>query len=163
MFGNWGGLILQIVVTIVVVLGLIAGVYWLVRRYSAGGLGRIGRGRVAVQLLDTAQSVSRVWRFSSDLHCADCDIPTCWMLPTSPRIPMNPVTPLCPTASRFANCITLHSTTSSLRSVPTIESKFDLRSWPKSMDRCWSLAFRTSMASSFSFPIVQINARIRIA
>ena len=35
---------------------------------------RIGRGRVAVQLLDAAQSVLRVWRFSSDLHCADCDI-----------------------------------------------------------------------------------------
>jgi flagellar protein FliO/FliZ len=46
MFGEWGGLILQVTISIVVVLGLIAVVYWLVRRYSSGGLGRIGRGRV---------------------------------------------------------------------------------------------------------------------
>ncbi len=46
MFGSWGGLILQFTVTLVVVLVLIAAVYWLVRRYSSGGLGRIGRGRV---------------------------------------------------------------------------------------------------------------------
>jgi excinuclease ABC subunit A len=35
---------------------------------------RIGRGRVAVHVLDGAERVARVWRFSSDLHCADCDI-----------------------------------------------------------------------------------------
>jgi excinuclease ABC subunit A len=35
---------------------------------------RIGRGRVAVHVLDDAQSATRVWRFSSDLHCADCDV-----------------------------------------------------------------------------------------
>src|SRR5438045_1021731 len=46
MFGEWGGLILQVTISIVIVLGLIAVVYWLVRRYSSGGLGRIGRGRV---------------------------------------------------------------------------------------------------------------------
>jgi flagellar biogenesis protein FliO len=46
MFGSWGGLILQFTVTLVVVLVLVAAVYWLVRRYSSGGLGRIGRGRV---------------------------------------------------------------------------------------------------------------------
>jgi len=46
MFGEWGALILQLTITVVVVLGLIAVVYWLVRRYSSGGLGRIGRGRV---------------------------------------------------------------------------------------------------------------------
>jgi hypothetical protein len=46
MFGSWGGMILQITITLVVVLVLIAAVYWLVRRYSSGGLGRIGRGRV---------------------------------------------------------------------------------------------------------------------
>lgn len=46
MFGSWGGMILQISITLVVVLALIAVVYWLVRRYSSGGLGRIGRGRV---------------------------------------------------------------------------------------------------------------------
>src|SRR5664279_2142049 len=46
MFGEWGGLILQVTISIVIVLGLIAVVYWLARRYSSGGLGRIGRGRV---------------------------------------------------------------------------------------------------------------------
>jgi hypothetical protein len=46
MFGSWGGIILQFTITLVVVLALIAVVYWLVRRYSSGGLGRIGRGRV---------------------------------------------------------------------------------------------------------------------
>ena len=35
---------------------------------------RIGRGRVAVHVLDDAERTARVWRFSSDLHCADCDI-----------------------------------------------------------------------------------------
>ncbi|HKS56663.1 MAG TPA: excinuclease ABC subunit UvrA [Steroidobacteraceae bacterium] len=35
---------------------------------------RIGRGRVAVHVLDGAERAERVWRFSSDLHCADCDI-----------------------------------------------------------------------------------------
>jgi excinuclease ABC subunit A len=35
---------------------------------------RIGRGRVAVRVLDEAQSATHVWRFSSDLHCADCDV-----------------------------------------------------------------------------------------
>jgi flagellar biogenesis protein FliO len=46
MFGQWGSLILQFAITIAVVLVLVALVYWLVRRYSTGGLGRIGRGRV---------------------------------------------------------------------------------------------------------------------
>jgi excinuclease ABC subunit A len=35
---------------------------------------RIGRGRVAIHVLDEAERAARVWRFSSDLHCADCDI-----------------------------------------------------------------------------------------
>jgi excinuclease ABC subunit A len=35
---------------------------------------RIGRGRVAVHVLDGAERAVQVWRFSSDLHCADCDI-----------------------------------------------------------------------------------------
>jgi excinuclease ABC subunit A len=35
---------------------------------------RIGRGRVAVHVLDGAERAVHVWRFSSDLHCADCDI-----------------------------------------------------------------------------------------
>ena len=35
---------------------------------------RIGRGRVAIHVLDDLERAARVWRFSSDLHCADCDI-----------------------------------------------------------------------------------------
>jgi excinuclease ABC subunit A len=35
---------------------------------------RIGRGRVAIHVLDEAERVACVWRFSADLHCADCDI-----------------------------------------------------------------------------------------
>jgi excinuclease ABC subunit A len=35
---------------------------------------RIGRGRVAIHVLDDSERAARVWRFSSDLHCADCDI-----------------------------------------------------------------------------------------
>jgi flagellar protein FliO/FliZ len=46
MFGDWGGLVLQFAVTAAVILGLVGLVYWLVRRYSGAGLGRIGRGRV---------------------------------------------------------------------------------------------------------------------
>jgi hypothetical protein len=57
MFGDWGAVILQFVVTAVVVLGLVAVVLWLVRRYSAGGLGRIGRGRVPRLAIIDAMSV----------------------------------------------------------------------------------------------------------
>jgi flagellar protein FliO/FliZ len=46
MFGEWNGIAVQFGVTIVIILALIALVYWLVRRYATGGLGRIGRGRV---------------------------------------------------------------------------------------------------------------------
>jgi flagellar protein FliO/FliZ len=46
MSGQWGSTILQFVITFAVVVVLAAVVYWLVRRYSNGGLGRIGRGRV---------------------------------------------------------------------------------------------------------------------
>lgn len=45
-FGAWGAVVIQFLVTILVIAGLIALVYWLIQRYSPGGLGRIGRGRV---------------------------------------------------------------------------------------------------------------------
>ena len=36
---------------------------------------RVGKGRVAVHVLNEAsEPTGMVWRFSSDLHCADCDI-----------------------------------------------------------------------------------------
>jgi hypothetical protein len=57
MFGDWGALALQFVVTAVVILGLIGIAYWLVRRYSAVGLGRIGRGRVPRLAIMDAMSV----------------------------------------------------------------------------------------------------------
>jgi hypothetical protein len=46
MSGQWGSTILQFVITFAVVVVLAGVVFWLVRRYSNGGLGRIGRGRV---------------------------------------------------------------------------------------------------------------------
>lgn len=57
MFGDWGALLLQFLITAVVILGLVALVYWLVRRYSAAGLGRIGRGRVPRLAIIDAMSV----------------------------------------------------------------------------------------------------------
>jgi hypothetical protein len=47
----------QFLITAVVILGLVALVYWLVRRYSAAGLGRIGRGRVPRLAIVDAMSV----------------------------------------------------------------------------------------------------------
>jgi excinuclease ABC subunit A len=35
---------------------------------------RIGQGKVNVHVLDDEGKEAQVWRFSSDLHCADCDI-----------------------------------------------------------------------------------------
>ena len=35
---------------------------------------RHGRGKVSVHILDEAGNAGAPWRFSSDLHCADCDI-----------------------------------------------------------------------------------------
>jgi len=57
MFGDWGALLMQFLITAVVILGLVALVYWLVRRYSAAGLGRIGRGRVPRLAIIDAMSV----------------------------------------------------------------------------------------------------------
>jgi len=57
MFGDWGALLMQFLITAVVILGLVALIYWLVRRYSAAGLGRIGRGRVPRLAIIDAMSV----------------------------------------------------------------------------------------------------------
>jgi hypothetical protein len=57
--GDWGYLILKIAITIVVILILTALVYWLVRRYSAIGLGGIGRGRVPRLAVVDALTVDR--------------------------------------------------------------------------------------------------------
>jgi flagellar biogenesis protein FliO len=57
MFGDWGALLMQFLITAVVILGLVGLVYWLVRRYSAAGLGRIGRGRVPRLAIIDAMSV----------------------------------------------------------------------------------------------------------
>jgi DnaK suppressor protein len=57
MFGDWGALLVQFLITAVVVLGLVAVVFWLVRRYSAAGLGRIGRGRVPRLAIIDAMSI----------------------------------------------------------------------------------------------------------
>ena len=46
MFGDWDGIILRILITIAVVVVLAGIAWWLMRRYSATGIGGIGRGRV---------------------------------------------------------------------------------------------------------------------
>lgn len=57
--GDWGYLILKIAITVVVILALTGLVYWLVRRYSAIGLGGIGRGRVPRLAVVDALTVDR--------------------------------------------------------------------------------------------------------
>ncbi len=57
MNGDWSGLLVQFAVTAIVILALIALVYWLMRRYSAAGLGKIGRGRVPRLAIVDAMSV----------------------------------------------------------------------------------------------------------
>lgn len=57
MFGDWGTLIVQFAVTAAIVLALVAAVFWFVRRYSTGSLGRIGRGRVPRLAVVDAMSV----------------------------------------------------------------------------------------------------------
>ncbi len=46
LFGEAGARVAQFVITVVVVLGLIALAYWVVRRFAGFGIGGIGRGRV---------------------------------------------------------------------------------------------------------------------
>ena len=57
--GDWGYLILKIAITVAVILALTGLVYWLVRRYSAIGLGGIGRGRVPRLAVVDALTVDR--------------------------------------------------------------------------------------------------------
>ena len=45
-FGAWGAVVAQFILTVIIVLGLIGAVWWFVRRYSGVQFGGIGRGRV---------------------------------------------------------------------------------------------------------------------
>ncbi len=45
-FGDWGAVVAQFLLTVIIVFGLIAAVWWFVRRYSGVHFGGIGRGRV---------------------------------------------------------------------------------------------------------------------
>lgn len=45
-FGEWGAVVAQFLLTVVIVFGLIGAVWWFVRRYSGVHFGGIGRGRV---------------------------------------------------------------------------------------------------------------------
>ena len=45
-FGEWGAVVAQFLLTVIIVFGLIGGVWWFVRRYSGVHFGGIGRGRV---------------------------------------------------------------------------------------------------------------------
>ena len=57
MFGDWGTLLLQFLITAVVVVALVGIVWWAARRYSSAGLGRLGRGRVPRLAIVDAMSV----------------------------------------------------------------------------------------------------------
>jgi hypothetical protein len=58
-FGVWGAVVVQFVLTVAIVLGLIAIAWWLVRQYSGVRLGGIGRGRVPRLAVVEAAHVDR--------------------------------------------------------------------------------------------------------
>jgi hypothetical protein len=75
---------------------------------------RIGRGRVALHVLDDAERVVRVWRFSSDLHCADCDIH--YREPTPSLFSFNSPLGACESCRGFGRIIGIDFGSSSRRS-----------------------------------------------
>jgi len=66
---------------------------------------RIGRGRVNVQLVDEAEPPQRLdtWRFSSELHCADCDL--AYQAPTPSAFSFNSPLGACDTCRGFGRVI----------------------------------------------------------
>src|SRR5262245_58868638 len=58
-FGVWGAVVVQFVLTVAIVLGLIAIAWWLVRQYSGVRIGGIGRGRVPRLAVVEATHVDR--------------------------------------------------------------------------------------------------------
>jgi excinuclease ABC subunit A len=62
-----------------------------------------GHGRVRVYPLDAERQPGPPWRFSSDLHCADCDI--AYSDPTPSRFSFNSPVGACPTCRGFGRTI----------------------------------------------------------
>ncbi len=58
-FGEWGAVVAQFLLTVVIVLALIGAVWWFVRRYSRVHIGGIGRGRVPRLAMIDALPVDR--------------------------------------------------------------------------------------------------------
>ena len=66
---------------------------------------RVGRGRVDVQVVDEADPPQRLdtWRYSSELHCADCDLP--YREPTPSLFSFNSPLGACETCRGFGRTI----------------------------------------------------------
>src|SRR5215469_9364565 len=66
---------------------------------------RVGRGRVNVQVVDEADPPQRLatWRYSSDLHCADCDL--AYQAPTPSAFSFNSPLGACETCRGFGRTI----------------------------------------------------------
>ena len=58
-FGDWGAVVAQYLLTVVIVLGLIGAVWWVMRRYSGVRFGGIGRGRVPRLAIVDAMAIDR--------------------------------------------------------------------------------------------------------
>jgi excinuclease ABC subunit A len=64
---------------------------------------RHGRGKVSVHVLDEAGNAGACWRFSSELHCADCDIH--YQEPTPNHFSFNSPIGACPTCRGFGRTL----------------------------------------------------------
>jgi excinuclease ABC subunit A len=66
---------------------------------------RVGRGRVRVQVLDAAETPQRLdtWRYSSDLHCAHCDV--AYQAPTPSLFSFNSPLGACESCRGFGRTI----------------------------------------------------------
>jgi excinuclease ABC subunit A len=66
---------------------------------------RVGRGRINIQLLDEGEPPQhqQTWRFSSELHCADCDLP--YQAPTPSQFSFNSPLGACDTCRGFGRTI----------------------------------------------------------
>jgi excinuclease ABC subunit A len=66
---------------------------------------RVGRGRINIQLLDESEPPQhqQTWRFSSELHCADCDLP--YQAPTPSQFSFNSPLGACDTCRGFGRTI----------------------------------------------------------
>jgi excinuclease ABC subunit A len=66
---------------------------------------RVGQGRINIQLLDEGEPPQhqQTWRFSSELHCADCDLP--YQTPSPSQFSFNSPLGACDTCRGFGRTI----------------------------------------------------------